>query len=151
LFDAVSALLSLSLVTSFPAEGPMRLESIIQHGSDGKYPYSFNGTIFFDGTIRGIVDDILSGEDRGRISAKFHNTIIAVVCDVVEKMKEYYQCNSVALSGGTFQNKYLVENIETKLEDLGYVVYSQKKIPANDGGLSIGQLAVAAKRRQQCV
>jgi hydrogenase maturation protein HypF len=152
LFDAVSALMSLCLVATFPAEGPMRLESIIQPGCRDQYPFSVNGTIFFDDTIRGIVEDILSGEDHGKISAKFHNTIIAAVCEVAEKMKTRYHCKKIVLSGGTFQNKYLVENVVKMLTEFGYSVFSPKNIPANDGGLSLGQLAIAAKRRNlSCV
>jgi hydrogenase maturation protein HypF len=144
-------MLSLCQVASFPAEAPMRLESIIEHGYTEKYSYILQENVEFDQTIRGIAEDIRENVPPGIISAKFHNTIISVIFDVVNVMKKHYHCRKVVLSGGTFQNKYLVEGLLGKFMDSGFEVYSHRIVPSNDGGISLGQLAIAAKRRQQCV
>ena len=151
LFDAVAAMLSLCLVASFPAEAPMRLESIITPGCTGQYGYSFHEIVEFDQTIQGIAKDIQKNVSPGIISAKFHNTIISVIFDVVNAINEHHHCRKVVLSGGTFQNKYLLEGVLNRFMDSEFKIYSHHIVPSNDGGISLGQLVIAAKRRQLCV
>jgi hydrogenase maturation protein HypF len=148
LFDAVSAMLDLCLYSTFSSEAPMRLESIIEPGCSENYPFTIGETVNFELTFRGILEDIKQHINPGIISAKFHNTLISVISEVVHKMKIQHNCNKVVLSGGTFQNKYLLEGTETMLTGYGFEVYSHHLVPTNDGGISLGQLAVAAKRRQ---
>jgi hydrogenase maturation protein HypF len=148
LFDAVSAMLGLCLYSTFSAEAPMRLESIIEPGVSECYPFTFNETVNFDFTIAGILGDLKQNTNPGIISAKFHNTIISVISEVIDKMRIKHSCSKVVLSGGTFQNKYLLEGTEKALRSNGFEVYSHRLVPTNDGGISLGQLAVAAKRRQ---
>ncbi len=148
LFDAVSAILGLCRYSTFSAEAPMRLESIIELGHSEYYPYTLGETINFDHTIAGILGDLKKNINPGIISAKFHNTIITVIFEVTDRMRSRHSCNKVVLSGGTFQNKYLLEGTEKILRRNGFKVYSHHMVPTNDGGISLGQLAVAAKRRQ---
>jgi hydrogenase maturation protein HypF len=126
----------------------MRLESIIEPGCSENYPFTIGETVNFELTFRSILEDIKQHINPGIISAKFHNTLISVISEVVHKMKIQHNCNKVVLSGGTFQNKYLLEGTETMLTGSGFEVYSHHLVPTNDGGISLGQLAVAAKRRQ---
>ena len=147
LFDAVSAMLDLCLYSTFSSEAPMRLESIIQPGCSETYPFTILETVNFELMFRGILDDIREKVNPGIISAKFHNTMISVIAEVIHKMKIGRDCNKVVLSGGTFQNKYLLEGTEKILTESGFEVYSHRLVPTNDGGISLGQLAVAAKRR----
>jgi hydrogenase maturation protein HypF len=152
LFDAVSAMLDLCLYSTFSSEAPMRLESIIEPGCSENYRFTISETVNFDLTFRGILEDIKKKVNPGIISAKFHNTLILVIFEVMNKMKIQHHCNKVVLSGGTFQNKYLLEGTEKMLTGSGFKVYSHHLVPTNDGGISLGQLAVAAKRRQlSCV
>jgi hydrogenase maturation protein HypF len=152
LFDAVAALLELCLVSTFPAEGPMRLESIAEQCITGIYPVRLDDTIKVENIFPGIIQDLRSGVNPGVISAKFHNTIISVIFEVVKKMNKPFSCNKVVLSGGTFQNKYLLEGTINMLHGDGFEVYAPAAVPTNDGGISLGQLAVAAKRRElSCV
>jgi hydrogenase maturation protein HypF len=74
--------------------------------------------------------------------------MISVIVKVIDEMKIHHSCNKVVLSGGTFQNRYLLEGTEKMLTGEGFEVYSHHLVPTNDGGISLGQLAVAAKRRQ---
>ena len=152
LFDAVAGLLGLCSAAKFPAEGPMRLESIIQNGIKDKYHHKKRGTILFDLTIREIIEDIWHGVDPGRISTKFHNTIISVIFESVKEIREEEKTCKVVLSGGVFQNKYLLAGTESILRENGFRVYSHSAIPTNDGGIALGQLIIAAKRRElKCV
>ncbi|MBE0647768.1 MAG: carbamoyltransferase HypF [Bacteroidales bacterium] len=147
LFDAVAAIINLCLESTFQAEGPMRLESIAANNCNNSYPFRIEKTIGVDETIRGVVDDVLKGVDSTLISAKFHNTIISIIVDSVMLAAQKEKLNKVVLSGGVFQNKYLTENIHMALKRSGMKVYSQEKVPANDGGIALGQLIIAAKRR----
>jgi hydrogenase maturation protein HypF len=148
LFDAVSALLGLCLYSTFSSEAPMQLESIIAIGCTDLYPFTLNETVNFDLTFTGILADIKKNIKQEVISAKFHNTIISVIAEVVIKMRHHHTCSKVVLSGGTFQNKYLLEGIEMMLKRDGFEVYSHHIVPTNDGGISLGQLTIAAKRRE---
>jgi hydrogenase maturation protein HypF len=148
LFDAVSALLCLCHYSTFSSEAPMRLESIIELGCSDLYPFTLNKTVNFNSTFTGILADINKNIKNEVISAKFHNTIIAVIYEGIIKIKHRHPCNKIVLSGGTFQNKYLLEGTEMMLRRKGFEVFSHHLIPTNDGGISLGQLAIAAKRRE---
>ncbi len=104
--------------------------------------------ISFEDTIREIVEDIKEGIPVANISAKFHNTIINVVLGVVSMIRKETGLDKVVLSGGTFQNRYILQNVEAILTLEGFKVYSQASIPSNDGGVALGQIAIAAKRRE---
>ncbi len=148
LFDCVASLLDLVQLATFQAEGPMRLESIIEHNSTESYPFTSGETIQFDETIRGIVEDIRQGIDKATISTKFHNTIISVIFESVKTIRQVEGINKVVLSGGVFQNKYLLEGTTAILLSSDFEVYSHAGVPTNDGGIALGQLAVASKRRE---
>jgi hydrogenase maturation protein HypF len=152
LFDCVAALLDLVHVASFQAEGPMRLEAIIRKETRDTYLFTRGETICFDETIMGIVDDIITGIDEATISAKFHNTIILAIFETVNVLRRSEGISKVVLSGGVFQNKYLLEQTTELLEKNNFEVYSHAIVPTNDGGIALGQLAVASKRREiKCV
>ncbi|MCF8297484.1 MAG: carbamoyltransferase HypF [Saprospiraceae bacterium] len=152
LFDAIAAIINLCTVSTFEAEAPIRLESIIDKSCKEYYNYDRNDTISFASTIKEIVQDIKNGMDNSIISAKFHNTVIDIVRDVVIEMRLKYYNNNVVLSGGTFQNKYLLGRLEKVLTKNGFNVYTHSKVPTNDGGIALGQLVIAAKRRElKCV
>ena len=153
LFDCVASLLDLVQVATFQAEGPMRLESIVNKNCSESYPFVFQeGIICFDETIRGIVDDVLSGVDPSIISAKFHKTIILTIFGFATDCRLKNGINKVVLSGGVFQNKYLLEGATDVLLKNNFQIYSHTAVPTNDGGIALGQLAVASKRRElKCV
>jgi hydrogenase maturation protein HypF len=85
------------------------------------------------------------------ISAKFHNTVAQVILEISEKMRKNFSINKVVLSGGVFQNKYLLEKAVQKLLNRRFMVYTNHLVPANDGGISLGQLVIASKNREKCV
>jgi len=147
LFDAVSAISNICVINSFEAEAPMRLEAAIAENCSDKYPYLISNVVCFDEVVKGIVSDLKNSTKASVISAKFHNTIISVILDIAVYANANYNINKVVLSGGVFQNKYLLENSERILIKNKFEVYTHCKVPSNDGGIALGQLAIAAKRR----
>jgi hydrogenase maturation protein HypF len=148
LFDCAASLLDLVQIATFQAEGPMRLESLTGSVCNDVYAFTSGQTICFDETIRGIVSDILNGIEKVTIATKFHNTIILAIFDSVNAIRNKSGINKVVLSGGVFQNRYLSEGIMDLLLKNKFEVFSHSAVPANDGGLALGQLAVASKRRE---
>jgi len=148
LFDCVASLLDLVQVATFQAEGPMRLEAIVRTNCTESYAFECEETIQFGLTIQGITDDIRRGTDTSIIATKFHNTIILAIFETVKSIRFKEGINKVVLSGGVFQNKYLLEGTTQVLLKNNFEVYSHATVPSNDGGIALGQLAVASKRRE---
>jgi hydrogenase maturation protein HypF len=150
-FDAVASILGLCQVADFPAQGPMLLESMVEANCDESYPWSGINEISLDATLKGIVVDVANATDHSIIISKFHNTISSVIFETVKRISMAEGLKKVVLSGGVFQNKYLFEKTEGLLVRSGFEVFSHAAVPTNDGGIALGQLAVAAKRRELCV
>ena len=147
LFDAVAGMLDICKVSMFHAEAPMRLENMADMTMNGSYPYALNETIDVGPMIMGITEDILGGKDHGVISGRFHNTISGIIVNTVCRIREESGIEKVALSGGTFQNRLISGLTENALREKGLKVYIPELLPANDGGIALGQLAVAARKR----
>lgn len=150
IFDAVSALLLLCTESSFDSEAPMRLESAVPAKRDEYYPYSLNETVGLGPTFEEILND-LEQPDIPVIAARFHNTVAHIILDVCRKIRRETGLKRVVLSGGVFQNRYLLEKSLYLLGMNKFSVYTNHLVPANDGGVSLGQLFVAAERREKCV
>jgi hydrogenase maturation protein HypF len=152
LFDAVSALINLCPVSKFHAEAPMRLESIADTNITESYLFNQGKDISFEPTFREIIVDLRNNIHPGIISAKFHNTIINVIFATASEIRKNTRISKVVLSGGSFQNAILLGETETKLKENNFEVFAHEKVPSNDGGIALGQLAIAAKRRElKCV
>jgi hydrogenase maturation protein HypF len=152
LFDAVASLIGLVHVATFQAEGPMRLEALAHDDYPGSYPFTAGEIISLDETIRAIVDDILVNTNTSTIATKLHNTVILTIFDTVSAIGLREGINKVVLSGGVFQNRYLLAGATDLLLKNGFEVYSHSSVPTNDGGIALGQLAVASKKRElECV
>jgi hydrogenase maturation protein HypF len=148
LFDAVAAITGICTEALFHAEAPMRLESAIKPGIQEAYNYTITDTISFLPAIRQTCTDLSGGMEVGIIAAKFHNTIVEASLQAVKIIGQKTGIQKIVLSGGTFQNKYLLETLETTLLKNNFAVYTHCKVPCNDGGLALGQLAVAARKKK---
>jgi hydrogenase maturation protein HypF len=150
LFDAVAAITGICPVSTFHAEAPMRLEAVIESNCKGRYLYVIdNKSIVFFKTFQQILNDIEQNVPVSKISAKFHNTIISLILDLSRQIRTETGLNKVVLSGGSFQNRYLLSISENLLKDQDFEVFTHEKVPSNDGGLALGQIAIAAKRREK--
>jgi hydrogenase maturation protein HypF len=149
LFDAAAALLDLCTFSSFHAEAPMRLENIVHPVTDQAYPFDEGKEISMAPAFRAMVDEVLGGVDVGLISTKFHNTVAGIILDGVKKISRQSGIRTVALSGGTFQNRYLSSRVESGLQDARFRVLLPRQLPSNDGGIALGQLVIVAKKREK--
>jgi hydrogenase maturation protein HypF len=150
LFDAVAAILGLCNKATFDSEAPMRLESAINDDTDDYYPFRAGKPVLFAETLKAILED-LPGQTKSIISAKFHNTVGRVILDVCRQIRNETSIKKVILSGGVFQNKYLLEKTLHLLSIDKFEVLTNHQVPANDGGISLGQLAIASKLKKLCV
>jgi hydrogenase maturation protein HypF len=150
LFDAVASLAGLCKVSAFDSEAPMRLESAIHTETEKYYPFTLDKNIIFADTFKSILDD-MPHSDVSLIASKFHNTVAQVILEVSERIRNESLINKVVLSGGVFQNKYLLEKAIHKLTENKFRVYTNHQVPANDGGISLGQLVIASKTFGLCV
>ncbi len=148
LFDAVAALTGVCRETSFHAEAPMRLESVAVRGIGGEYPWEGEDVISFLPALEAIVEDIRKGVPPEEIAARFHNTMAGMIVSTVLRLSRDTGIHKVVLAGGTFQNRILLGQVEDRLEKKGLEVLIPQEFPVNDGGIALGQLAVAAKRRE---
>jgi hydrogenase maturation protein HypF len=148
LFDAVASITGICINSLFHAEAPMKLESAIRSDIRDFYDVNTSNGISFLPAIQQICADLSQGVSAGIISARFHNTVVEATFQEVKKISRETGINKIVLSGGTFQNKYLFESLETKLRKNNFVTFSHEKIPCNDGGLSLGQLVIAATKRK---
>ncbi|PKP53987.1 MAG: carbamoyltransferase HypF [Bacteroidetes bacterium HGW-Bacteroidetes-1] len=148
LFDAVAALSGVCTHSSFHAEAPMRLEAVMAANCRGKYVFDIEGSkIVFWKLFYLLMKDLHAKVAVSEISAKFHNTMVVLILTVVKKMRLETGINKIVLSGGSFQNRYLLEKSEELLKEAGFSVFTNRKAPSNDGGIALGQMAIASKRR----
>ena len=148
LFDAASSLIGIRDEISYEGQAAMELESFCASGIKERYNFCIckegkefiidPQEIFID-----IIKDLKEGIDKKVIAAKFHNTVAGFTLNLCGKIRENNGINKIALSGGVFQNRYLTEKIISLLEKDGFQVYTQRKVPPNDGGISLGQAVVA--------
>jgi hydrogenase maturation protein HypF len=160
LFDGVAALLGLSERVTFEGQAAMALEFAADPREPGAYamevakaseiepaegvvlPGAGSGVLIVNWRpmIGEVLSDLARGVPAGIIAARFHNALALGALTVAQMVRE----PRVALSGGCFQNRRLTEKITEGLEHLGRVVLLHAQVPPNDGGISLGQIAVAA-------
>jgi hydrogenase maturation protein HypF len=149
LFDAVAAILGLNYYSSYQAEAPMLLESAIDRSEEGRYPFSLEGEqISFTSLIKEVVEDVHRGIAVGRIAAKFHHSLVHLILQISMEYRVRTGMDRVVLSGGTFQNRYLCGKLMEKLEKEKFHVLVPGRIPPNDQGIAMGQLAIGAHRKK---
>jgi hydrogenase maturation protein HypF len=151
LFDAVASLLGLRDRVEYEAQAAMELEGLAEPRADRTYATGLTETdgIFVVRTqdvIRGVAEDLLRETPPATISTRFHATLVGVLVGVCNRVRQRTGIGAVALSGGVFQNTWLLGAALDALETAGFEVYSHRQVPANDGGLALGQAAVAARR-----
>lgn len=143
LFDAVSSLLNISQRMRFEGQAAMNLEFIAGNFTEEIYNYDLieNETIVIDWQkmFLEILDEIKNDVSSEIISAKFHNTMTEIICTIAKRFHK----EKVVLSGGVFQNVYLLKRTIEKLTASGFKPYWHQRIPTNDGGISVGQIVAA--------
>lgn len=155
LFDAVSAILGICDISTYDGEAAVKLsELMITEHSEGPYPYEITfsedglETISFEQVLLELSNEKLMGVEVEKLVHRFHETIVTVCVEMITKISERNPTfnKNVVLSGGSFHNRYLVTEISRRLTLLKYNVYKHERVPCNDGGISLGQLIVAANK-----
>ena len=150
IFDAVASLVGLKQVSRFEGQAAMELEFAADQRTTSHYSFFLDTSrspivINTSGLVKSILRDLGNDVPTHTIAARFHNTMAEIIVAVAKLAGE----EKIALSGGCFQNRLLTESAITRLRAEGFEVYWHQRVPANDGGLALGQLAalvVAAKR-----
>jgi hydrogenase maturation protein HypF len=144
LFDAVASLIGLRQEATFEGQAAIELEMATRAGVHDSYSFEIGASeIDMRPAIREIVRDVQSRTDNRMIASKFHNTIAAVISEVCRRIREREGLNRVCLSGGTFQNMYLLERAVRLLRKRGFEVFMHSAVPPNDGGIALGQAVIA--------
>jgi hydrogenase maturation protein HypF len=147
LFDAVAALCGVCLESSYEGEAAMLFETAAS-GSEGEpYPFAIEGdAVDTRPLIRCVLEDVRRGLGAALVSQRFHSTMAVMMESLCAAIRDRTGVNKVCLSGGTFQNSLLSRQAEQRLSRKGFDVYTHRLVPANDGGLALGQAVVAAGR-----
>ena len=137
LFDAVASIVGVARENRFEGHAAMLLENEIGTlRTEEAYPLSSGD---WAPLVSGVVQDSRAGVPVSRIAARFHNALVNWIVEVAEQVKE----KQIVLSGGVFQNRYLTERAAAVLESRGFVVYTHRQVPPNDGGIALGQAVMA--------
>jgi hydrogenase maturation protein HypF len=149
-FDAVAAMVGLGKYNHFEAQLPMALEAIIENDVEEHYDFELTNStgeplqLDLRKMIKQLIVDIRERLPGSVISAKFHNTIAAALLEMAKKARESTKLNTIALSGGVFCNRYLTNRLVKLLKKSNFRILFNRDIPSNDGGISVGQAAIAA-------
>lgn len=147
LFDAASALVGLADRVRYEGQAAIELEQIADPATGRSYPCSLaGGQIHGAELIAALAEDLAAGVPTSEIAGAFHNGLAAVLVKVAHEAAEANGLATVALSGGTFQNRLLAERVEAGLLQAGLEVLTHHRVPPNDGGISLGQAVIANAR-----
>ena len=154
----MSALLGICTEVSYEGQAAIELEiAALETGQSRVYSYNLeekaDGSLIMDiiPLIKGLLAD-RENATKASLALGFHRTIAEMTAAVCVQQRDITGINQVALSGGVFQNILLLELVSQQLVELGFEVYYPSLIPCNDGGISLGQAMIAARRYQRsCV
>lgn len=155
LFDGVSSLIGVCHYNTHEAEAAIALESLIEQGMEFSEKESYDFGLNFNSDIiiidwanmiKAVLADFLNGKVLSYISWKFHNTIIKIILELTEHFKAKFGFDMLGLSGGVFQNAYLVRETIKALRKLGIKPLYHISVPSNDACISLGQAYIVGKR-----
>jgi hydrogenase maturation protein HypF len=148
LFDAVAAILSVRDEINYEGQAAVELEQLAAVGEPGAYraaltpdtPFLARGTDL----IAAAIADVALSAPREIVAARFHNGLVALITEGCTRLRDQHDMNTVALSGGVFQNLLLLTRTVDSLVTQGFTVLTHSRVPCNDGGISLGQAVVAS-------
>ncbi|HEV2377557.1 MAG TPA: carbamoyltransferase HypF [Streptosporangiaceae bacterium] len=161
LFDAVAAILGVRGSVNYEGQAAIELEQLADPAERAAYPAVVHpasgpagneaAALVADGAglVRAACEDLAAGTDRSLVAARFHNGMAALIRDCCAAIHDRTGLTTVALSGGVFQNVLLLTQATGLLEANGFRVLVHSQVPCNDGGISLGQAAVAAARQRR--
>jgi hydrogenase maturation protein HypF len=150
LFDAIAALIGVRQEVTYEGQAAIELEMKLANGADcGAYPFDLKpaGDAWIIQTrplFYSVLADLRRQAPASVISSRFHNGLVEVLALLASLLRNESGLDRLCLSGGTFQNSFLLRNLETRLTESGFRVFTHAEVPSGDGGLSLGQAMVAA-------
>jgi len=150
LFDAISALAGLRDSVNYEGQAAIELEQALKEGDE-----EYRGEVVRKNDVwvldpfpmvASAIRDVRVGKDSGMISSRFHNGLVSLLVEAVEKISRVRELRRIALSGGVFQNAYLSERLERQLAERGFEVFTHVEVPANDACISLGQAYIGAQK-----
>jgi hydrogenase maturation protein HypF len=136
-------------------DADIELEMIADYGKRELYPLHVQKeerSMVIDSTeiIRNVVKDLIKGISTSKISGKFHQTVARLIAETCEAIRYKEELNQVVLSGGAFQNIFLLSPVAEGLRRSGLEVFTHHPVPTNDDGISLGQAMICQMRLFQC-
>ena len=146
LFDTAAAITGFTRETTFEGQAAMWLERLARQSStNDAYPFPISGgELDFRPLLDAMIRDVLRGRDRNEIARAFQRGIAKGVRDAVLTLRREKETDTIVLSGGVFQNELLLKDLKNMLESEGLAIWTNHAVPSNDGGISLGQAALAA-------
>ncbi len=145
LFDAVAVLLGRRDQISYEGQAAIELEQLADPGITGGYPIAIDDLVIAGADlIRAVVADLAAGVAPPVIAARFHCGLAGAVVAACVEVRSRRGLSTVALSGGVFQNVRFLEAVRAGLLAAEFTVLTHHRVPPNDGGISLGQAAIAA-------
>jgi hydrogenase maturation protein HypF len=157
LFDAVAALANVRQQINYEAQAAIELEALIDPNETGAYPFDIDPVqrdvaaqipmvyqIGLHSMLNSLLSDVYANSSASLISARFHNGLANLVEQLCTLIRHDHNLNTVALSGGVWQNMYLLNQVFRRLKNSGFQVLTHRLVPANDGGVALGQAAIAS-------
>jgi hydrogenase maturation protein HypF len=143
LFDAAAALAGVRQQVNYEAQAAIEFEALADPGEGCTYHFDTGAEIDPKPAFEALLVDMMAGLSPSIISARFHNGLARMVAEMCVKLSDKFGVSEVALSGGVWQNITLLEKTIRLLDKEGFHVYIHQRVPANDGGLALGQAAIA--------
>jgi hydrogenase maturation protein HypF len=146
LFDTVAALTGFDRTMTFEGQAAIALEALARESDDDRsYPWPFDGRTWDHAPLlSAVLDDLEAGVAARDVARRFHETLALGVTEAASTLRAAHPFERVALSGGVFQNTLLVERLALHLAAHDLPWWGNARVPANDGGVSLGQIALAA-------
>jgi hydrogenase maturation protein HypF len=156
LFDAVASLLGLRDAVTYEGQAAVELEQLADESCQDSYSWDdVTGDspmiVGVQALIKAVIDDILQETAAEIISARFHNSVAEMTVSVCSRIRQNTGLEQVVLGGGVFQNMFLLDRLVALLEEKDFLVHLPRQVPVNDGGISLGQVAIANARLRQPV
>ncbi len=149
LFDAAAALAGVRQRVNYEAQAAIEFEAAADPAETGAYPFDLRGEILDPRpAILALLADGAANVPLAAVSARFHNGLAQAARQVCARLRAETGLTTVALSGGVWQNLFLLRRTVAALDADGFAVYVHRRVPANDGGVALGQALIAAVRRQ---
>ena len=151
LFDAVSALIGVKQSITYEAEAAMNLEAVASGSMGDRDAYAFSvddgepRRVGWQPVVQAVAADATAGLPPGVIAARFHAAVASMIADVCTRLRAQGAGETVGLTGGVFQNALLVQMAIDELHRVGFEVLVHQRVPANDGGLALGQVVLARR------